>query len=173
MKWKKYWGMIPFTIFLILQLCTMLIESLTESMLRSKPKLVLFWFAFISCLLLILWIGSMFFRRRSMKNCLVLKNIMITIYIVLATVVMYVGIFISAFMYKPEHVIERDGIRMVANVNSFLQEMVYYYEYKNFLFCGAEQIGWEDYGNGGGDPFEQERQPERWYFEETDGNVIE
>lgn len=70
---------------------------------------------------------------------------------------MCVGIFISAFMYEPEYVIERDGIRMAANVNSFLQEMVYYYEYKNFLFRGAEQIGWEDYGNGGGDPFEQER----------------
>lgn len=173
MKWKKYWGMIPFTIFLFLQLCIMLIESLTESTLRSKPKLVLFWVALISCLILILWIGSIFFRRHRMRSHLVLKNIMLTIYIVFAAAMMCIGIFISAFMYKPEHVIKRDGIRMVANVNSFLQETVYYYEYKNFLFRGAEQIGWEDYGNGGGDPFEQEREPERWYFKETDGNAIE
>ncbi len=25
-----------------------------------------------------------------------------------------------------------------------------------FCFRGAEQIGWEDYGNGGTDPFEQD-----------------
>lgn len=62
---------------------------------------------------------------------------------------------------------------MVASVYSYLQEMVYYYEYKNIIFQGSEQIGWEDYGNEGGDPFEQGREPKRWFFENMDGNTIE
>lgn len=28
----------------------------------------------------------------------------------------------------------QNGVRMVASVNSFLQEQVYYYEYKNLIF---------------------------------------
>ncbi|MDY5026336.1 MAG: hypothetical protein SPF19_07400 [Oliverpabstia sp.] len=86
---------------------------------------------------------------------------------------MGIGMLFSMFSYHPEYVVERNGIRMVASVNSYLQEMVYYYEYKNAVFRGSEQIGWEDYGNGGGDPFQQEQEPVRWFFEELDGNTVE
>lgn len=86
--------------------------------------------------------------------------------IVVAT--MGIGMFISVFKYRPEHIEERNGVRMVASVNSFLQEMVYYYEYRNSLFRGAKEIGWEDYGNGGGNPIQQKREPERWFFEDMD-----
>ncbi|MBT9617839.1 hypothetical protein [Mediterraneibacter faecis] len=56
---------------------------------------------------------------------------------------------------------------MVASVNSFLQEQVYYYEYKNLIFRGSEELGYENYGNGGRDPLEDEnRDPRYKHFKE-------
>lgn len=102
----------------------------------------------------------------------ILKNVFVAIFIFLIIGTMCLGMFISAFRYEPEHIVERNGIRMVASVNSFLQEMVYYYEYKNVLFHGAKQIGWEDYGNGGGDPLVDGTEPNRWFFEGAEGNNV-
>lgn len=167
MKWKKYWGIIPFAVFLVLQLSVSVIEKLTESSLRSVPKMILFWFAILSALALVFWVGSNLLKREKIKQfrCFaILKNVFVAIFIFLIIGTMCLGMFISAFRYEPEHVVERNGIRMVASVNSFLQEMVYYYEYKNVLFHGAKQIGWEDYGNGSGDPLEDGAEPNRWFF---------
>lgn len=175
MKWKEYWGIIPFAIVLILQLSVSVIESLTESSLRSVPKMILFWFAILSALVLIFWAGSKplkWEKIRQFGGFAILKRIFLVIFMFLIIGTICLGMFISAFRYEPEHVVERDGIRMVASVNSFLQEMVYYYEYKNVLFHGAKQIGWEDYGNGGGDPLEDGAEPNRWFFEDTDGNNV-
>lgn len=175
MKWKKYWGIIPFAIFLVLQLSVFVIGNLTESSLRSVPKMILFWFSILSSLVLVFWAGSNLLKRKKIKQfrCFaILKNVFIAIFISLIIGTMCLGMFISAFRYEPEHVVERNGIRMVASVNSFLQEMVYYYEYKNVLFHGAKQIGWEDYGNGSGDPLEDGANPNRWFFEDADGNNV-
>ncbi len=176
MKWKKYWGMIPFIIYLVLKLSLLVIGSLTASSLRSVPKIVLFWFAMLSVLILIFWIGSMFFkwnRIKKFRGSMILKNIFLIIFAFGGFGAMVIGLFINVFTYEPEHIVERNGIRMVASVNSFLQETVYYYEYKNFLFHGKGYIGYEDYGNGGGDPIEAGREPNAWFFKDLDGNVIE
>ena len=50
MKWKKYWGIFPLVVFLVLQLSILVIGCLTESSLRSIPELVLFWFGILSVL---------------------------------------------------------------------------------------------------------------------------
>ena len=61
----------------------------------------------------------------------------------------------------------QNGVRMVASVNSFLQEQVYYYEYKNLIFRGSEELGYENYGIGGRDPLEDEnRDPRYKHFKE-------
>lgn len=70
-------------------------------------------------------------------------------------------------LYTPEHIVVQNGVRMVASVNSFLQEQVYYYEYKNLIFRGSEELGYENYGNGGRDPLEDEnRDPRYKHFKE-------
>ena len=69
--------------------------------------------------------------------------------------------------HTPEHIVVQNGVRMVASVNSFLQEQVYYYEYKNLIFRGSEELGYENYGNGGRDPLEDEnRDPRYKHFKE-------
>ena len=77
---------------------------------------------------------------------------------------------INVFVYHPEHVVEEKWDAYGSSVSSFLQETVTYYDYKNVLFRGREAIGWEDYGNGGGDPFEQGIEPGSSYFRDTDIN---
>lgn len=84
------------------------------------------------------------------------------------------ALFLMGFTYMPEHVVVRNDIKMVARVSSFLDEMVYYYQYKNIFFYGKE-LGDEYYGSGGSDPLAQAsvQTPVRWTFYDLDGNVIE
>ena len=78
------------------------------------------------------------------------------------------------FAYQPEHVVEKYEQKMVAYVNSFLDISVSYHEYKNFLVCGYKEIGWEWYGAGCSDPFEQDSTPEpiNYMYFDVDGNLI-
>ena len=95
------------------------------------------------------------------------KEIWYGFVVVIGIVVILIGLFISIFTYTPEHIVVQNGVRMVASVNSFLQEQVYYYEYKNLIFRGSEELGYENYGNGGRDPLEDEnRDPRYKHFKE-------
>lgn len=57
-----------------------------------------------------------------------------------------VSTFIMLYSYHPEHIVTRNGIKIVASVHSFLDEQVYYYQYKNWFFYGKE-LDYEDYGS--------------------------
>lgn len=59
-----------------------------------------------------------------------------------------------------EHVVERDGIKMVAVVNAFLDVNVQYYAYKNFFVMEKDILISEWYGSGGYDPFEKNPMPQ-------------
>ena len=63
---------------------------------------------------------------------------------------------------------------MVARVNSFTDETVYYYQYKNPFFYG-EMLGREYYGSGSGDPLARTPKPKpvNWFFKDLDGNMLE
>lgn len=172
-KCKKYWGIIPIAVFLAGEMVVRLTEFATHSELRSIPQMILSWFGGISIGLLVFWAGrSLLWKNKDQvpMGIRILRNILCVIYSVIIVVAVGTGFFISVFMYSPEHVVERNGTRMVATVHSFLQETVDYYAYKNVLFRGDERIGWEDYGNGGTDPFHQNREPIRSYFRDRDIN---
>lgn len=84
------------------------------------------------------------------------------------------GLFAFVFSYEPEHIVEKNGKKMVACVNSFLQVNVNYYDYVNPLVRGNKLKISEDYGNGGYDPFELDETPKaKWYtYYDDNGNVI-
>ena len=167
-KYKKYWGVIPIVEFLLIRMSVGLVEVSTDSALRNIPQMLLFWFGGISIAILVIWIGrSLLWKNKEPIPGVIriLRAIFRVIYCGGIVVAFGIGILSSVFFYSPEHVVERNGTRMVASVHSFLQETVYYYEYKNVLFRGTEPIGWEDYGNGGGDPFQQKKEPHHSFFE--------
>lgn len=157
-KCKKFWGAVPILFFLTLKIIISLIEVSTDSVLRSIPQMILSWFGGISIGILIFWTGrSLLWKNKGQVSVFIriLRRLLSILFFAVIGVSSGIGFFVSVFFYSPEHVVVHNGIRMVASVNSFLQETVSYYEYKGILFHGAERIGWEDYGNGGGDPFEQ------------------
>jgi hypothetical protein len=59
-----------------------------------------------------------------------------------------------------EQVVERDGIKMLAQVDAFLDTVVRYYEYENGFVRGKYQRVTEWYGDGGFNPFERDPMPE-------------
>ena len=81
---------------------------------------------------------------------------------------------VSAFSHKPEHVVEKHGQTMVAQVTSWLDVVVDYYEHKNFIVCGYKRVGYEWYGSGGYDPLVSMRvlEPLTYWFTDFDGNLI-
>ena len=169
MKFKKYGGILPFGICSFLLLTVFVTEKLMNVKLRNISQMILLWSFILSAIF-------MFFLlcKRLLKAHPALKMGMYVILTVLSCIVIYLGLVVSTFKYTPEHIVERNGIKMTACVDSFLQKTVYYYEYKNILFRGAEIIGYEDYGNGSGDPLDEEsRQPNRWYFKDLEGNQLE
>lgn len=66
---------------------------------------------------------------------------------------------IFAFFYiaflPPEHIVKKDGKKMVGYVNAFLRTNVDYYEYYNVFFRSYTISIEEDYGKGGFDPLDE------------------
>lgn len=153
---KKYREILPLGSCLGIWMAVKLVETLTHTALRGIPRMLLFWGILLSALFLV-WKGA---GR-------VLKNGVWKVFLgMVGACVICLGILCSIIRYEPEHVVEKNGVKTVACVRSFLQETVSYYEYKNVLFRGDVEIGYEDYGNGGRDPLEEEgRKPVRRYFE--------
>ena len=56
-KYKKYWGVIPIVVFLLIRMSVGLVEVSTDSALRNIPQMLLFWFGGISIAILVIWIG--------------------------------------------------------------------------------------------------------------------
>ena len=69
------------------------------------------------------------------------------------------GLLGFVFSHTPEHVVLRDGQKMLAVVNSFLDVTVEYHAYENAFLMGKQTLINEYYGSGGYDPFEREEMP--------------
>ena len=78
----------------------------------------------------------------------------------------------------PEHILVKDGMKMLVRVHSFLEIDVDYYEYKNAIFFGRK-CGNAWYGSGGNDPFHDgvndfyEMVPNTWHIYDEEGNLID
>lgn len=57
--------------------------------------------------------------------------------------------------FPPEHIVEKEGRKMVGYVRAFLRTEVDYYDYYNVFFRGKYRLIEEDYGKGGFDPFNE------------------
>ena len=101
----------------------------------------------------------------------ILKGTIIITSIIGSIIFFLYSLLILAFMYNPEHIIEKENKKMVACVNSFLQVRVAYYD----CFVRGNQVRIsEDYGSGGYDPFEIDKMPspqKNIYYDEN-GNII-
>ena len=174
---KLFWGVVPFAFFLLCMAVVAVVQKVTGDTLRMVPREILLCLGTASFGFLMLWGNIRFqlcwkgmdqrvFRMASM----LLKALSVIVFVVLS----FVSLFFIGYSHRPEHIVTKNGIKMVASVNSFLDEQVYYYQYRNCFFYGKE-LGYEYYGSGGRDPFAQTPQPEpaEWVFYDLDGTVID
>lgn len=81
----------------------------------------------------------------------------LTSFITVGSMVLYLfGCILLYGFTDTEHIIEKNGEKMVAYVDSFLQVEVKYYDHINSFLRGNKIRIYEDYGNGGFDPFEKD-----------------
>ena len=173
---KLCWGCIPFVLFLLLFASVIVIQTYTGDTLRILPCNILLCIGVASfgCLL---WWGNTrlqsIYKKAGKTNFAVVcvKIISVSLFAVLILICMFITLLLTQ---RPEHIVTRNGIKLVGSVNSFLDEYVTYYQYKNWLFYGQE-LGYEYYGSGGHDPLAQtpKSSPVEWCFYDLDGNIIE
>lgn len=174
---KSFWGCIPAAFLLICIIFNTIIEAVTGCTLRDIPRNVLIFAGVGGFGLLLLWANLKHhaFVKKSdkLKHRIIAQVIKIFSVSVFATTFLVCS-FIVACTYNTEHIVIRNDIRMVATVRSFLEEQVDYYQYKNPFFYG-KWLGYENYGDGSGDPLEETKKqnPESWVFYDLDDNVIE
>lgn len=148
---KRYWGFIPFAVFTVCVILVALYDALTDSALRSVPFQILFWSGVCSVPCVLIWIAS---RLTAWGKTRIVRYYLLCIGMALLMIpfFLYAALF-SAFSWKSEHIIERDGVKIVASVTSFLDVQISYYAYQGPLFHGAEVLDYEIYDF---DPFEEE-----------------
>lgn len=167
---NKFWGVLPFMTIIVCGVLVVVIEKVTDNTFRIFPRNILICLGIISFGILLVWLNT----RRKISVHRIFSAILKIISGILLGAVALSGLFVMGFAYRPEHVVTKYGIKMVASVHSFLDEQVEYYEYKNWFFYG-QNLGYEYYGSGGNDPLAQNPKPDpiRFTFYDLDGNVIE
>lgn len=165
-KLVKFWHVIPLMSFLLCDIAAALIQRLMHLKIRSVPWQILFWGTILSAFVFATRI-ALAGVKKSGKMFLMVPMICILV------LFCKIAFLYSVFICNSEYIVERNGIKMVAQVESFINTGVCYYEYRDILFCGRKCIGSEFYGSGGFDPFKLGSDPMTWWFEDLEGNLIE
>lgn len=173
---KSCWGCVPFAIFLLCIFLVAIVQTTSDNTLRILPRNLLICFGIGSLGILLLWGNLKFSAFCEYIDKTVLRFISAlakALSIFGFALLVLISLFYMGLSHRPEHIVTRNGIKMVASVNSFLDVKVYYYQYKNWLFYGR-QLGHEYYGSGGYDPFLETsaEPPIEWCFYDLEGNII-
>lgn len=91
--------------------------------------------------------------------------------ICLLCVFLFAVMIVVVFGYKPIHIVEKNGEKMVANVTVFLStRYVKYYDYKNVFVCGKQVRIKEDFTDGTKDPVLEHDEVLWAYYYNADGS---
>lgn len=166
--------LIELAAFIVLILISKLSEyilNVNNLVLLSKPKIAL-WLG-QSILLIIIIIQTLRIICNKVKSIILKSGITVVTIIAICTY-LFASVIGSILFIEPEHIIEKDNKKMVACVNSFLQVRVSYYDYINLFVRGNKLRLYEDYGEGGYDPFETEEisSPKESTYYDDNGNPI-
>lgn len=176
-NFKKYWGIYVPLFFGILTLLFWGVGKMLSLTLRIMPFYVLKILNIVSIFVFLFWLFLRLracTKRKNKKYSGVLTLVYAILTIAVAGVVCYYSILLLGYSFDPEHVVERNGIKMVARVSSLIDVNVHYYAYENDLYYG-EELGYEWYGDGHYDPIatEENFQPIRWEFHDLSGNPLQ
>ena len=158
------------TIKCIMLVVLIIIYEILEYILKINNlafRNVIFYTFIVSCvilsfLILIQVIKALYItaKKKTLKLYIrIISGIGSVIVTILMISLLIYGTIIFIFTHRPEHVVEKDGKKMVAYVDSFLDVRVNYYNYVNPLVRGNKLKINEDYGSGGYDPFKSDEIP--------------
>lgn len=169
---NKFGGVLPFIAIVFCGILVTAIEKVTDNTFRILPRNILICLGIISFGVLLLWLNTR--KKIKMSDHRTFSVILKSASVFLFVVISLISLFVMVFSHRQEHIVTKNGVKMVASVNSFLDEYVNYYEYKNIFFYG-QNLGYEYYGSGGNDPLAQKPKPDpiRWTFYDLNGNVID
>lgn len=176
---KRFWGCVSLGVTLLCGVLLYISEKANNYTLRTLPREILCVLGAICIVIFLLWVNFKLWqitKKRDNKPfwlCIV-RNVLHLVSIAGVLVFGFYFFILMVFAHTPEHVVEKNGIKMVASVNSFLDMNVDYYAYKNPLFYG-KNLGHEWYGSGGGDPLDADPplEPNSWMFYDLDGNMVD
>lgn len=114
-------------------------------------------------------------NRKSFDLLLLILNRLSILIIVIMMILTLLFSFVIIAFAGPQHFVYKNGNKVVASVNSFLQVKVDYYDYKNPFIMGNQLRISEDYGNGGYDPFKHDEMPpvKNYIYFDKNGNVTD
>ena len=128
------------------------------------------WVGVLFCVVLVfLVIRWIFYLFRTPPLWVAVVALIITVVVGFHILVMLI------FLHHSDYVTEKYGQKMVAQKITFQEISIVYYEYKNPVFCGYTQIGYEWYsGSSNHDPFDYSENPRpiSYIFFDTQGNLI-
>lgn len=174
---RQLWGPAVLAVFLLCLIAIHLCKAILGLSLRSVPQIVLIWLGFFAISAFLAW-ACIRIRGFDAENkpdwIMKLAGYVLPTTIACIISMSVIALAISVLSYHPEHVAQRNSVRLIARVNRFLEREVNYYQYKGALFYGKE-MGYEYYGLGVGDPLAKvpSPEPEQWIFYNEEGSVIE
>ena len=128
-KLKSFWGCVPLAFFFLCIAFVAVVQTVTGDTLRTVPQNILICFGTGSFGILMLW-GNMRFdlqRKGTGQRIFCMLSMLIKMLSVFAFALLsFFSIFIMGFSYKPEHIVTKNGIKMIARATSFSDEQVYY-----------------------------------------------
>lgn len=142
-KLKRFWGIFPIALYFFLTVILSILEISLNVVLRNTPGCIMFWFLIVSSLVFIIYAIIKFLswsKIKKYKYSKIIRNIIFVIYGIGVLVALYIGIFVSAFAYPEEKIVEQNGMTMVQQDYSFLGVRMKYYEYKSPLFRGNKLL---------------------------------
>ena len=133
------------------------------------------WFVFLSIIIIAITFIIGIIQLLLKVKPKFLKILSVISFIVLLLLISPFAFVISAFIYMPEHVVEKDNKKYVAYVNSWLDTRVEYYDYINFLLRENTIRIVENYYNVGKDVLADKEKkwiPENSFCYDENGKVI-
>lgn len=174
---KKFWGLIPVAIAIILQIITKVFE-MNDMFLKSIPSCVVYWSIIFLFLLFATW-TVLYMLKRMTTTTSSDKKITYGIGIGFVCVIVLVTLAmagLSSFIAFPQQEdVERNGIKMVATLRGTTEVYVDYYEDKGILFHSSKILGQAEYGETPYNPLDKnfDIKPKRYTFYDKEGNVLE
>lgn len=171
-KIKKHILLISIILLILFIIVTLLLNTVFSVTFRKFVYVIIGILFFVGLI-----IGIVQTTKNSKKTSTkIIMTAVITFVLTVTLIFAPLWLFIAAaLVFHPEHIIEKDNQKYVAEVRSFLDVYVYYYDYINPFVQGNTIRIREYYGDGGYDPFDGEHndyKPESTTYYDENGNPI-